>query len=57
MAFALGGRDFSSKHRCQALENFRDKAKDAWYAKRSKIRLPSVCSTPLQEKLVAPILL
>ena len=55
MALALGERDFSSKRRCQALGNLRDKAQDARHAGRSKARLPGVCSTPLQEKLVAPI--
>ena len=55
MALALGGRDSSSKHRCQVLENLRDKALDAWHAGRSKTWLPDVYSTPLQEKLVAPM--
>ena len=57
MVPALGGHDSSSKRRCQALGNLRDKAQDARHAGRSKARLPSVCSTPLQEKLVAPMLL
>ena len=57
MALALGGRDSSLKRRCQALGNLRDKAQDARYARRSKARLPGVCSTPLQEKLVVLMLL
>ena len=55
MALALGGRDSSSKRRCQALENLHDEAQDTRHARRSKARLPGVCLTPLQEKLVALI--
>ena len=55
MALALGERDSSLKRRCQALGNLRDKAQDARHARRSEARLPGVCSTPLQEKLVAPM--
>ena len=57
MALALGGRDSSSKRKCQALRNLRDKAQDVRYAGRSKARLSGICLTLLQEKLVAPILL
>ena len=57
MVPALGGRNSSSKRRCQALGNLRDKAQNAWHAGRSKARLPDVYSTPLQEKLVVPMLL
>ena len=57
MDLKLGERDSSLKHRCQALGNFRDKAQDAWHARRSKTRLLGICSTLLREKLVAPILL
>ena len=55
MALALGRHDSSLKRRCQALENFRDKAQDAWHVRRSEARLPGVYSTPLQEKLVVPM--
>ena len=37
MVLALGGRDSSSKHKCQALGNLHDEAKDAWHAWRSKV--------------------
>ena len=57
MAFALGGSDFSSKRRYQALGNLRDESQDAWHTGRSKAWLPSVYLTLLQEKLVAPMLL
>ena len=53
MALALGERDFFLKHKCQALENLRDKAQDARHARRSKARLFDVCLTLLQKKLVA----
>ena len=53
MALALGGRDFSSKRRYQALGNLGEKVQDALHARRSKTRLSGVCLTPLQEKLVA----
>ena len=55
MALTLGGRDSSSKRRCQALGNLRDEAQDARHTGRSKARLPGVFSTLLQEKLVAPM--
>ena len=55
MALALGGRDSSSNHRCQALGNLRDKAQDARHAGRNKARLPGVCLILLPEKLVAPM--
>ena len=55
MALALGTRDSSLKRRCQALENLCDEAQDARHVGRSKARLPDVCSTPLQEKLVVPM--
>ena len=57
MALALGEHDFSLKRRCQALKNLHDNAQDARHAGRNKARLPGVCSTPLQEKLVTLILL
>ena len=57
MALALRRRDSSSKHRCQALGNLRDKGKDAQYAGQSKARLSGVCLALLQEKLIALILL
>ena len=57
MALAIERRDFSSKRRCQALGNVRDKVKDVWHAGHSKAQLPGICLTPLQEKLVAPMLL
>ena len=57
MALALRGRDSSLKHRCRALENLRDEAQDARHTRRSEERLLGVCSTPLQEKLVPPMLL
>ena len=53
MVPALGGRDSSLKRRCQALGNLRDKAQDIRHAGCSKVWLPGVCLTPLQEKLVA----
>ena len=56
MALVLEERDSSLKRRCQALGNLRDEAQDARHIGCSKTRLPGVCSTPLQEKLVAPIL-
>ena len=55
MVLALGGHDFFSKCRCQALGNLRDKAQDARHAKRSKARLLDIVLTLLQEKLVAPM--
>ena len=55
MVPALGGRDSSSKRRCQALGNLRDEAQDARHAGRSEARLPGICLTSLQEKLVAPM--
>ena len=55
MALALGGCYSSSKHKCQALGNLRDKAQDARHAKRSKARLLDIVLTLLQEKLVAPM--
>ena len=57
MVLRLGGQDFSLKCRYQALKNLRDKAKDIRYTEHSKARLPDDCSTPLQEKLVAPMTL
>ena len=57
MMLILGKYDFSSKYRCQALGNLYDKAKNIRYTKYSKIKLSDVCLTPLQEKLIAPILL
>ena len=57
MALALGECDFFSKLRYQALGNLRDKAQDAYHAGRRKARLPGVCSTLLQEMLVASMLL
>ena len=47
MALALGERDFSSKHRCQALGNFHDKAQDVRHIGCSKARLFGVYLTPL----------
>ena len=55
MALALERRDSFLKHRYQALGNLCDEAQDARHAERSKARLPGVCSTLLQEKLVALI--
>ena len=55
IALALGGRDSSSKRRCQALENLHDKAQDTRHAWQSKAWLFDVCSTLLREKLIAPI--
>ena len=57
MALALGGRDSFSKRRCQTLGNIRNEAQDARHARRSKARLSGICLTPLQEKLITPILL
>ena len=57
MALALEERDSSLKRRYQALENLYDKTKDEQQAKRSKTRLLDVCLTPLQKKLIAPMLL
>ena len=56
MALAMEARDSSSKRKCQALGNLRDKAQDAWHVGRSKAQLLSVCLTLLQEKLIAPML-
>ena len=55
MALVLGGRDSSLKRKCQTLGNLCDEAQDARHARRSKARLLGVCSTPIQEKLVAPM--
>ena len=55
MAFALRRRDSFLKRRCQALGNLCDKVKDAQHAWHSKARLPDVCLTLLQEKLVTPM--
>ena len=57
MTLALGGRDSSLKRKYQALKNLYNEAKDARHAGRSKPQLPGVWPTPLQEKLVAPMLL
>ena len=57
MMLAMGGRDSSAKRKCQALENLRDKAQDTRHAGRSKTRLPGVCLTLLQEKLIVLMLL
>ena len=47
MVLALGEQDSSFKRKCQALANFRDKAKDAQHAERSKARLLGICLTLL----------
>ena len=57
MALALGGRDSSLKHRCQAWGNLRDELKDARHARRSKATLSSVYLNPLREKMVVLMLL
>ena len=57
MVLVLRERDFSSKHKCQALENFRHKINDIRHARRSKARLLGFYLTLLQEKLVVAILL
>ena len=56
MALALEKCDSSSKCKCQALGNLRDKAQNARHAGHNKARLPGICLTLLQEKLVAPLL-
>ena len=47
MALELGGRDSSSKCRCQALGNLRDEAQNSRHARHSKIRLFDIYSTLL----------